>query len=146
MKSLRPFLCCCIALLLSACATTDKMAEVMPAWKGRNVNDLVAAWGKPAHVANDDKGGQIYTYYDTREDVQYRSPDSATVPGRTQGVVGDNSRDTEIRDSSGITVPPNVFTSFNERRFWIDGSGTIYRLAWRSPETLTRRSRMQTIE
>ncbi|OHX14720.1 hypothetical protein [Chromobacterium sphagni] len=50
------------ASLLAGCATQQGYAQKVNHWQGRDVNELLAAWGTPTSQMTMPNGKQLYTY------------------------------------------------------------------------------------
>lgn len=50
-----------IALSISSCATS-KYGEKLSSWVGRDVNDLITAWGPPSDESTMPNGNKMYTW------------------------------------------------------------------------------------
>jgi hypothetical protein len=54
-----------VVLLLAACAgipNEEAFKAKVSAWQGRDLSDLVKAWGQPNSTLNTPGGGMVYTY------------------------------------------------------------------------------------
>lgn len=62
MKTLSKLALIAGMLLLSACATTAKYQQALSAWKGKNINQLIDAWGYPDDTMTAPDGNKVYIY------------------------------------------------------------------------------------
>ena len=81
----------------------------MAYWMGHNMNDLLAAWGRPTSVMSDGNGGQILLY------------DWSSQPAMSGSTTmkGDMTEDNAVAPVQ------------RQRIFWADSKGTLYRWSLR---------------
>jgi len=89
-------LACYALLILPSCSSETK---VMNSWLNHDINELIASWGPPTQILDDDQGGKIYCYQSTQ---------SVGMPIGTMYVIKNVQRN---------------------RMFWVDGFGRIYKWA-----------------
>jgi hypothetical protein len=107
------------SLLLGGCA--EDTNKIMASWEGHNINDVIAQWGPPSQVL-DDPPGKIMTWARGGTIVMPGASRTGYVP--QPGVYGGGYYET--------TAAPTMATTFTSTRtFWVNGSGTITRWAWR---------------
>jgi hypothetical protein len=109
MKYRRLFLFALTTALLAGCVTDKQRDAEMAYWMGHNVNDLIAAWGRPGSVMPDGSGGQILIY-------DWSSQLAMPAPTTMNDDMYDNSAVVPIQ---------------RQRLFWADANGTLYRWSWR---------------
>jgi outer membrane biogenesis lipoprotein LolB len=109
MKYRRLFLFALITALLAGCASDKQKDAEMAYWMGRNMNDLMGAWGRPSSVMSDGNGGQILIY---DWSSQLAMPAPTTM------------KDDMTEGNAAVPVQ-------RQRIFWADAKGTLYRWSWR---------------
>jgi hypothetical protein len=76
---LRTVLVLTLAALLTACASAYK--EKLESWMGRDVNELIAAWGPPSSTFTLPNGDTMYTWGRSSQYTQpvYQAPSTSTT-------------------------------------------------------------------
>lgn len=77
---MRLFLTAVLFFFLSACASTANYQKQIDKWQGKNIQTLIAQWGKPDAGIQLDHGHTIYQY--TRKTL-YSIPDPKRTPFRS---------------------------------------------------------------
>ena len=113
-----------IAYLLCA-GCVAQMNKIMASWKGHNISDVIAQWGPPSQVIDDEQGGKIYSWI---EDRSYTTPKHSTT--YTQPTVYSGRRVFSWRSDTQHYGGREVSAQAT-RTFWVDANGIIYRWAWR---------------
>lgn len=120
-----------LASVLPGCMTAGKMNEIMASWVGHDVNSLIAAWGPPQQVMPDGKGGQIFSYFETR---QYSTPGYSTTTSQVRASawgMPNYASASAYGTSNTVTTAPQTYAWTVSRTFWVDANGRIYSWAWR---------------
>ena len=122
--------------LLTGCLTPDRL---MKSYMGKPSTELVARWGLPQQKMSDGQGGEIWIYLERR---QWTTPGQAnTVLTGTGNTYGDiygtpygaaYQANTSFQGSATTTYTPAQTHGYTaQRTFFINGSGIVYRYAWR---------------
>jgi hypothetical protein len=128
MKTLFPLLFVAILGFLG-CAATE-IRNTMASWKGHHQSELIAAWGPPKQIRDDEQGGQIFIYVGPLT-TEYPA---ATTTGIETSVCGPltfgkaNSPTPQTRDYPTLRI------------FWINRDGYVCRSSWRPASHNPKRS------
>jgi hypothetical protein len=99
-------------VLCAGCTTERDINAIMNSWKGSKIDDVIASWGPPSQVIDDSNGGRIMIW------TEFSSPTSrGTAMTKNYG--------------SGSSFVNYIPGKTNNRTFWVDGNGIIYKWAWR---------------
>jgi hypothetical protein len=101
---MRKLVCLFILLALAGCMDYPRMNKVVDTWKGAHFSELIASWGIPELILDNQQGGNIYVW------------SSVISPESTSQVA-------PARSSS-----PKYGTFW----FWTDSDGIIYKWSWRA--------------
>jgi len=103
---------------LLACATMGE-SQGLKAWEGKRYEQLIAALGAPQQTREDNQGGRI---------LIYASAETMVIPGMSftqYSVTSPGMATTQIQGS-----PASVRTKTEQKLFWVNGAGVIYRTAY----------------
>ena len=89
--------------LFYGCAVGKRTTEVMNAWKGRNISEVIQSWGPETRTSSDGKGGVIYTWITTWSTIAYV-------------------------DTGGTYQPPRNLSC--RQSFYVNRNGIIYSWQW----------------
>ncbi len=108
-------------LSVMSCATFQEgqVREGLDSWKGKDYHQLMATMGPPQQESNDNQGGRVLIY--TRAETRV-IPGVAIVP---YSVTAPNLMTTPTQGTPG-----RVRTTIEEKKFWVDAKGKIYRTAY----------------
>ena len=120
-----------VSICFVGCMTPD---ATMKTFIGRHSSELLRLWGPPNDRSPDGRGGEVWTYYQTR---QWTSPgyvnSSSFGNANTYGnVYGNNyTANTYASGSTATTFMPAQTQGYNARRtFMIGQSGLIMDYSW----------------
>jgi hypothetical protein len=104
---MRKYVYLAVFLALAGCMSNPQMNEIIDSWKGAHFSELVASWGPPQTILENQGGGNIYVW------------SSVLLHEPSEGPSQSTSRPANI---------PNYGTFW----FWTDRDGIIYKWAWRA--------------
>lgn len=108
------FLFICIAVVLTACATTAGYEKALNTWLGMQEIDLVRSWGPPLQTY--ETGGRKFIVYSSRRNVYQ----PGTPPTYQTTVVGNTVYTNRIGGSPGIIIDRSCTTTFE-----LDGTQVV---------------------
>jgi len=104
---------------LMACATFGE-GQALTAWEGKSYEQLVATLGSPQLVKSDNLGGRV---------LVYSKAETTVIPGMSFTPYSITSPNMTTTQTQG--TPASVTTKTEEKLFYINPAGVIYRTDYR---------------
>jgi hypothetical protein len=103
-KQMRKNICLLVLLVMAGCMASSQMNDIIDTWKGAHFSELIASWGTPQMILDNQRGGNIYVW------------SSVLAP----------------ESSEQAASRPQVYPTHGTFWFWTDRDGIIYKWAWRA--------------
>ena len=125
IKSTQIFLVTIFVLVLVGCATTAKYRAKLATWDGKDVNQLIDAWGYPDNTIKSPEGNEVYVY---KYHSAGRYPRSY-IPGNT--TVNSSGGNTYVSTSPGYYTGGGTYNNNCTTWFELNKDNKIVRAVFR---------------
>ena len=113
-----------LAILLVSCTSPDiKMEELLQAWVGHDLREIVGTWGPPTFDTDLKDGEKVYTW---RHTGSYTAPSG----GPTSEIVY-STGNTANESADPTTFGGHTFTYWCDKSFTVNAEGIITSGSWR---------------